>query len=82
MIPPVAHARIDAIEDGANFTPCGVVVVRSPPASTTVADTVDVLSWRRYVLLNHPTRTVDRFIIPDRTVPAPRLPLPQRVLSP
>ena len=82
MMLHVANSRIDEIEDGANIAARGVAIVRPLPVSTTTANTIDVLDRRLAGPLDYPRRTVDRFVIPHRTVAAPAIALPQRVLSP
>jgi hypothetical protein len=67
---------------GANSASRGVAIVRSLPVVTTTANAIDVLAWRLDVPLNSPRRPVHRCVIPDRPVAAPRIALPQRVLSP
>jgi hypothetical protein len=78
----VATPRIDEMVDGANSASRGIAILRSLPVLTTTADAIDVLAWRLDVPLTCPRRTVDRDLIPDPTVAAPRIALSPRVLSP
>jgi hypothetical protein len=79
---PVATPRIDEMADGATSASRGVAILRSLPVLTTTAHAIDVLAWRLAVPLHDPRSTVDRGVIPDRPVAAPRIALRQRILSP
>jgi hypothetical protein len=79
---PVATPRINEMADGANSPSRGGALLRLLPVLTTTATAIDVLAWRLHVPLNDPRSPVDRFVIPAPTVAAPRIALPQRVLSP
>ncbi len=78
----VATPCLAEMADGATSASRGVALVRSLPVLTTTAHAIDVLARPLDVPLNDPRSPVDRCVLPDPPVAAPRIALPHPVLSP
>ena len=82
MTPHAVRPRPVRIGDGANIAFLRVVVVRPRHAQATTTDTVEACGVPPEALRTRPRGTLHRFILAGQAPGAPRIRLPQRILSP